>query len=170
MMKTQGRLLTAMMAVGLFAVPGLKAPADAATSRALAQPTPAQAQGVDKALGAAPAALKTDVAAAMPTLRPYIVTLMCVQDDTATRGLIEKFVGSHGTAMFNGWSGSMSPGKRIQHHDMVGCLTLTRIQNWKRVAANEFSFDIVFTAEDSGESYLWKNVVHKEPDGTWLIA
>jgi hypothetical protein len=170
MMKTQGQLLTALIAAGPAALLGLTAPAGAATSPALAQPTPAQAQGVDKALGSAPVALKSDVTAAMPTLRPYIVTLMCVQDDTATRGLIEKFVGSRGTTMFNGWSGSMSPGKRLQHHDMVGCLTLTRIQNWKRVAANEFSFDIVFTAEDSGESYLWKNVVHKEPDGTWLIA
>lgn len=149
---------------------GLAGPANAAPGPGLAQPTATQAAGVDKALGSAPALLKADVTAAMPTLRPYIVTLMCVQDDTATRGLIQKFVGSRGTTMFNGWSGSMSPGKRIQHHDMVGCLTVTRIQNWKRVAANEFTFDIVFTAEDSGESYLWKNVVHKESDGTWLIA
>jgi hypothetical protein len=122
MMKTQSRLLTALLAAGLAALPGLMAPADAAISPALAQPTPAQAQGVDKALGSAPVALKADVMAAMPTLRPYIVTLMCVEDDPATRGLIEKFVGSRGTA------------------------------------------------EDSGESYLWKNVIHKEPDGTWLIA
>jgi hypothetical protein len=121
-MKTQSRLLTALMVAGLAALPGLMAPADAATSPALAQPTLAQAQGVDKALGSAPVALKSDVTAAMPTLRPDIVTLMCVEDDPATRGLIEKFVGSRGTA------------------------------------------------EDSGESYLWKNVVHKEPDGTWLIA
>lgn len=107
---------------------------------------------------------------ALPTLRPYIVTSVCVQEDTATRGLIEKFVRSRGTTVFNGDLGSMSPGKRIKHHDMVGCLTLTRIQNWKRVAANELSFDIVFTAEDSDESCLWKNVVHKELDGVWLIA
>jgi hypothetical protein len=93
-----------------------------------------------------------------------------VQDDMATRGLVEKFVGSRGTVMFNGWSGAMSPAKRMQHHDMVGCLTVTRIQNWRRIAANEFAFDILFTADDSGESYLWQNKVHKEPDGTWLIA
>lgn len=63
----------------------------------------------------------------------------------------------------------MSPGERIKHHDMVGCLTLTRIQNCKRVATTR-SFDIVFTAEDSDKSYLRKNVVYKEPDGIWLIA
>lgn len=166
---TQNIFATKMIAA-VVAFAGLAGPANAAAGPALAQPTPVQAAGVDKALGSAPALLKADVTAAMPTLRPYIVTLMCVQDDTATRGLIQKFVGSRGTTMFNGWSGSMSPGKRIQHHDMVGCLTVTRIQNWKRVVANEFTFDIVFTAEDSGESYLWKNVVHKEPDGTWLIA
>ena len=165
-MKRRGSSIAIVLAEsGLLA--GLATPASAAS---LAQPTATQSQGVDKALGSAPPSLKADVSAALPTLRPYIITLMCVQDDTATRGLIQKYVGSRGTTMFNGWSGSMSPGKRLQHHDMIGCLTVTRIQNWQRVAANEFAFDIVFTAEDSGESYLWKNVVHKEPDGTWLIA
>lgn len=88
----------------------------------------------------------------------------------ATRGLVEKFVASQGTVMFNGCSGAMSPAKRMQHHDMVGCLTVTRIQNWRRIAANKFAFDILSTADDSGESYLRQNKVHKEPDGTWLIA
>jgi hypothetical protein len=158
------------MAAGVIALAGIPVQANAASVALLAKPNPAQAAAVDKALGSAPASLKADVTAALPTLQPYIVTLMCVQDDTATRGLIEKFVGSRGTAMFNGWSGSMSPAKRMQHHDMVGCLTVTRIQNWRRIAVNEIAFDILFTAEDSGESYLWKNIVHKEPDGTWLLA
>ena len=152
---------------GMLAASGI---ADAAPGLLLAPATQAQLQAAATALNSAPPALKADAQAAMPTLRPYILTLMCVQDDTATVGLIQKYVGSRGTAMFNGWSGAASPAKRMPHHDMVGCLTVTRIQNWKRVAANEFSFDIVFTADDSGESYLWKNVVHKEPDGTWLIA
>ncbi|SFO46320.1 hypothetical protein [Sphingomonas sp. OK281] len=47
---------------------------------------------------------------------------------------------------------------------------VTRIQNWRRIASNESEFDIVFTAEDSGESYVWKTLVQKEPDGTWVIA
>nr|WP_314466792.1 hypothetical protein [uncultured Novosphingobium sp.] len=163
----QTRFAATLMIAGLA---GLPAQADAARSPLLAQPEQAQAQALEKALASAPPALKADVAAALPTLRPYIATLMCVQDDRATQGLVEKFVGSRGTAMFNGWAGAMSPAKRMRHHDMSGCVTVTRIQNWKRVAANEFRFDILFTAEDSGESYLWNNVVHKEPDGTWLIA
>ncbi|WP_334181206.1 hypothetical protein [Novosphingobium sp.] len=154
---------------GAAVLAGLSVQADAASS-SLARPDPTQVQGLERALASAPAALKADVAAAMPTLRPFAVTLMCVQDDRATQGLVARFVGSRGTAMFNGWAGANSPGKRIRSHDMVGCLSVTRIQNWKRVAANEFKFDILFTAEDSGESYLWNTVVHKEPDGTWLIA
>jgi hypothetical protein len=122
------------------------------------------------ALNSAPAELKEDVLAAGPTLRPFVIALMCVQDDTATRGLVERFVGSRGTTMFNGWSGMMSPGKRMAHHDMVGCLNVERIQNWRRIAANEFGFDIIFTAPDSGESYKWPTVMHREPDGTWLVA
>lgn len=144
--------------------------AAATPGRLLAPATEAQLQAAAIALNSAPPALKADAQAAMPTLRPYILTLMCVQDDTATVSLIQKYVGSRGTAMFNGWSGSASPGKRMPHHDMVGCLTITRIQNWHRIAANEFGFDTVFTADDSGESYLWHTIVHKEPDGTWLIA
>jgi hypothetical protein len=152
---------------GVLAVSSI---ADAARGMLLAPATQAQLQAAATALNSAPPALKADAQAAMPTLRPYILTLMCVQDDTATVGLIQKYVGSRGTAMFSGWSGAASPAKRMPHHDMVGCLTVTRIQNWHRIAANEFGFDIVFTADDSGESYLWKNIVHKEPDGTWLIA
>ncbi len=159
-----GRLIG--MGMGMISLAGFSAQADAAVATLLAQPNPTQSAAVDKALGSAPASLKADVTAALPTLRPYIVTLMCVQDDMATRGLVEKFVGSRGTVMFNGWSGAMSPAKRMRHHDMVGCLTVTRIQNWRRIAANEFAFDILFTADDSGESYLWQNTVHKEPDGT----
>lgn len=152
---------------GVLAVSSI---ADAAPGMLLAPATQAQLQAAATALNSAPPALKADAQAAMPTLRPYILTLMCVQDDTATVGLIQKYVGSRGTAMFSGWSGAASPAKRMPHHDMVGCLTVTRIQNWHRNAANEFGFDIVFTADDSGESYLWHNIVHKEPDGTWLIA
>ncbi len=145
-------------------------PVAAGAATLLAPATTAQLQGAAVALNSAPAALKVDVAAAGPTIRPYLITLMCVQDDTATRGLVQRYVGSHGTTMFNGWSGMMSPGKRMPHHDMVGCLNVERIQNWRRVAANEFAFDIVFTAPDSGESYNWPTVMHREPDGTWLVA
>lgn len=141
-----------------------------AASQLLAPASQAQLAEAARALNSAPPALKADADAAMPTLRPYLITLMCVQDDSATVGLVQTYVGSRGTTMFNGWSGAFSPGKRMPHHDMVGCLDVTRIQNWRRIAANEFGFDIVFTAEDSGESYLWKTLVHKEPDGTWLIA
>lgn len=136
----------------------------------MAPATTAQLQQAAIALNSAPAALKTDVTAAGPTLRPFLITLMCVQDDSATRDLVQRYVGSRGTAMFNGWSGMMAPGKRMPHHDMVGCLNVERIQNWRRIAANEFGFDIVFTAPDSGESYVWPTVMHREPDGTWLVA
>lgn len=160
------RIVLAVCAAAL----AMSSVAVAAPGMLLASATQAQLQAAATALNSAPPALKADAQAAMPTLRPYILTLMCVQDDTATVGLIQKYVGSRGTTMFNGWSGAASPAKRMPHHDMVGCLTVTRIQNWHRIAVNEFGFDIVFTADDSGESYLWHNIVHKEPDGTWLIA
>jgi len=154
-----------LIGMGMIALAGLSAQADAAVTTLLAQPNPTQSAAVDKALGSAPASLKTDVTAALSTLRPYIVTLMCVQDDMATRGLVEKFVGSRGTVMFNGWSGAMSPAKRMQHHDMAGCLTVTRIQNWRRIAANEFAFDILFTADDSARATCGRTRSTRSPTG-----
>ena len=126
--------------------------------------------GATRALNSAPPALKADADAAMPTLRPYLITLIGVPDDTATVGLVQTYVRSRGTTMFNGWSRAFLPLKRMQHHDMVGCLGVTRIQNWRWIASNGFGFDIAVTAEDSGESFVWKTLVHKAPDGTWLIA
>lgn len=136
----------------------------------VATPTAAQSQGLDAALGTAPAVLRADVSAALPTLRPFLMTLMCVQDERSTQSLVQKFIGPRGTNIFAGWAGANSPAKRLRHHDMVGCLSVTRAQNWHRNALNEFAFDIIFTADDSGESVTWPNVVHREPDGTWLIG
>ena len=76
------------------------------------------------------------------------------------------YVGSRGTTIFDGWSGALSPRKTMQHPDMVGCLGVTRIQNWRWIASKEFAFDTAFAAEDSGESFVWKTLVHKAPDGT----
>jgi len=166
----QSRARPLSILAGLAAFGALASAANAAPLTTLARPSEKQIHNLEKALGSAPPPLKSDVAAALPTLRPFVVTLMCVQDDRATQGLVQKFVGSRGTTMFNGWAGANSPAKRIRSHDMGGCLSVTRIQNWKRTAANQFSFDILFTADDSGESYLWNTIVHKEPDGSWLIA
>jgi hypothetical protein len=87
--------------MGMIALAGFSARADAAVATSLARPSPARSAVVDKALSSAPASLRADVTAALPTLRPYLVTLMCVQYDMATRALVEKFVGSRGTVMFS---------------------------------------------------------------------
>jgi len=79
---------------------------------------------------------------------------------------VRTYVGSRGTTIFDGWSGALSPRKTMQHPDMVGCLGVTRIQNWRWIASKEFAFDTAFAAEDSGESFVWKTLVHKAPDGT----
>ena len=78
-------VMAAVSSVAMAAPGGLLAPA-----------SQAQLQAAATALNSAPPALKADAQAAMPTLRPYILTLMCVKDDTATVGLIQKYVGSRG--------------------------------------------------------------------------
>ena len=158
--------------IGVVALACLIAAGAAAAAKPalLAPATPDQLRQVALAMNSAPPALKADVTAAERTLAAYLITLMCVQDDNATKGLVDRFVGSRGTTMFNGWSGKLSPGKRMKHHDMVGCLNVERILNWRRIAPNEFAFTVVFTAPDSLESYRWPTTMHREPDGTWLVA
>ena len=158
--------------VGVIALAWLIAAGAAAADKPalLASATPDQLRQLAQAVNSVPPTLKVDVTAANRTVVEYLITLMCVQDDNATKGLVDRFVGSRDTTMFNGWSGALSPGKRMKHHDMVGCLNVERILNWRRITPNEFAFTVVFTAPDSLESYRWPTTMHREPDGMWLVA
>ena len=144
--------------------------ATAAQPTLLAPATPDQLRQFALAINSAPPTLEADVTAAERTIAGYLVTLMCVRNDNAPKGLVQRYVGSRGTTAFNGWSGKMSPGKRMEHHDMVGCLDVERILAWRRIAPDEFAFTVVFTAPDSLESYRWPTTMHREPDGAWLVA
>ncbi|GFO54497.1 hypothetical protein GMSM_15040 [Geomonas sp. Red276] len=62
-----------------------------------------------------------------------------------------------------------APMAAMQYHPKTQCLSVVRLDSWKMLARNAFSFRAVFVSDASGESRsLYYNMI-KEPDGAWLL-
>jgi hypothetical protein len=55
------------------------------------------------------------------------------------------------------------------YHPKSQCLTVTRLDNWRMLARNAFSFRAVFVSDASSESVQESYEMIKQPDGTWLL-
>ena len=62
-----------------------------------------------------------------------------------------------------------SEGGRFAHHNMLECVNVQRVKDWKMIAKNAFQFKVVYVAEDSGESTQMTYEMQKQPDGVWLF-
>lgn len=50
------------------------------------------------------------------------------------------------------------------------CVTVTKIQGWKLSAKNSLVFEVVYTADDSGEIVKKRYEVQKQGDDSWLFV
>lgn len=58
----------------------------------------------------------------------------------------------------------------MRYHDKGSCLTVTRVQGWRAPANNALEFEVVYTAEDSGEVFKLGHEAVRQPDGVWLFT
>jgi hypothetical protein len=49
------------------------------------------------------------------------------------------------------------------------CVTITKIQGWKLSAKNSLEFEVIYTADDSGEIVKKRYDVQKQGDDSWLF-
>lgn len=56
------------------------------------------------------------------------------------------------------------------YHNKAACLSVARIHGWKMQALNALSFEVVYLADDSGETVKADHEVVKQPDGAWLFS
>lgn len=56
----------------------------------------------------------------------------------------------------------------LTHHNRSTCLTLVRFQGWNMPARNILRYEVVYVADDSGESVKVSHELSKQPDGLWL--
>lgn len=57
-----------------------------------------------------------------------------------------------------------------KYHDKSACLTVLRIQGVTAPALNALRFEVVYLAEDSGESNIQQYELVKQPDAQWLVT
>lgn len=56
------------------------------------------------------------------------------------------------------------------YHNKAACLSVARVHGWKMQALNALSFEVVYLADDSGETVKADHEVVKQPDGAWLFS
>jgi hypothetical protein len=101
--------------------------------------------------------LKTMIAEAKPVLQKVLEMQACFHPNNSY-GMYQSNAG-----FFGGIGGYFS------HHNMLECLNVQRVKDWRMTAKNAFEFSVVFVAEDSGESGKRGYEMQKQPDGVWLF-
>ncbi len=131
----------------------------------LAALSDAQAAKLDTALNKPlqDAKMNGMVAEAKPIIRDVIGKLACLKDfDTTT---FSRYVAPNS----NQYHYAHGPASSTQYHNKSICLTVEKFRDWSALALNAFKFEVVFLAEDSGESVNRKYKLIKQPDGEWLF-
>jgi hypothetical protein len=104
---------------------------------------------------------------ATPSIKPFLEMLSCVNDYTGTKAL-----NAYATAGIDlsGPYVMLRPMRATTTHNKATCLTVTRIHGWTAPTKNSLKFEVVYTADDSGEVAKTKHEVIKQPDGSWLFS
>lgn len=137
--------------------------------RGYASATPEQgaviARELVKAVPAGP--IRAAETEAEPALKEFIERLSCMVDSTGASAM--NTYAAPGSNIAN-YLIAARPMSRTHYHAKSACLTVTRVQGWVAPAKNALRFEVVFTAEDSGEAVRTHQEFVRQPDGTWLAT
>jgi len=108
-------------------------------------------------------ALITD---ATPTIKEFIEKVSCLP--AGSNG----FSNSRRLAVYAASGANLfieSPLNSTPYHNKSACLTVKRIHGWGSSALNALNFEVVYIAQDSGESTKTNHQMVKQPNGAWLF-
>ncbi len=109
--------------------------------------------------------VKQNLLEAKETINAFLRTASCIQNYNGSSLNIYAAPG-HEFSSF----GFFSPITGTKYHDKNSCLTIVRIQGIAAPALNALRFEVVYLAEDSGESVKKQHELVKQPDGQWLFT
>ncbi len=121
--------------------------------------------GVELPKNATDLRTKTMVDEASATIRDMIERLSCMQNANNAAWMNATMVPGAGMGYY-----FSAPLPRARYHNQSACMTVTRVQGWSSPALNALSFEVVYVADDSGESSKTRHEMIKQPDGTWLFS
>lgn len=112
---------------------------------------------------AADARMQALINEASPTIKEFIEKISCLPYETAGKEFAA--YAAPGEHLYVN-----SPLKSTPYHNKSACLTVKKIQGWKSPALNALQFEVIYVAEDSGESTKTNHKIIKQPDGSWLFS
>ena len=101
---------------------------------------------------------------AAPTIKDYVERLSCIADGRGS-GSLNVFA-----APGVGFDNHYAPMVFMKYHNKAACLSVVRIHGWVAPALNALKFEVVYVADDSGESVKTNHQIVKQPDGNWLFT
>jgi hypothetical protein len=120
------------------------------------------AQELDKA--ASDARLAPIVDEAGPAIASFVQHMACMMPG-GSKAINAYAVPGQNLAMRLG----QGPMGRTRYHDKTTCMSVTRIHGWGAPANNAVRFEVVYTADDSGEIATYPHEAVRQPDGVWLF-
>ncbi|WP_194722388.1 hypothetical protein [Noviherbaspirillum malthae] len=111
-------------------------------------------------------AIAQAITEAAPVIRDFVKIHGCLNGYNGTF-LNPYFVPGKSEAAFN-YIGA--PMQQMRYHDKSSCVTVLRFGGWTMPARNALQFEVVYQAEDSGETVKSHHELRKQPGNEWLFS
>jgi hypothetical protein len=104
---------------------------------------------------------------AAPAITLMAERMGCLADNKGTSGLNELAAPNvnYGSALQYNY-----PMYHAKYHDKSSCLTVIRVSGWIAPANNALRYEVLFKADDSGETHAIKHETVRQPDSSWLFT
>lgn len=111
-------------------------------------------------------ALAQAISEAAPVIKNFVQINACLTGYNGT--FLNPYLVPGKSESSFGYLGAPMP--RMKYHDKSSCVTVLRFDGWAMPARNALRFEVVYQAEDSGESVKsWHELV-KQPSNEWLFS
>lgn len=140
-----------------------------AAMRGYAMATSAQSQAYKDEVGKniGNAKMRPLVTEAAPAIATFVGQLACLTDPSGASAL--NAYAAPGVDLQNRYVG-LRPMRLAKYHDKGSCMSVARVHGWKSPANNALQFEVLYKADDSGETAKLQHEAIRQPDGTWLFS
>lgn len=106
------------------------------------------------------------VSEAAPVIKNFLRTNACIPGYNGSA--LNLYAAPGKSYSSYGYIGAPMPLMRYHHKSI--CASVIRVHDWKMPARNALSFEVVYHADDSGETVKGHHVLVKQPSNEWLFT
>jgi len=110
--------------------------------------------------------LNNAVAEAAPTIAAFLKVNSCLRGYNGSS--LNVFAAPGKTYDNSNYIGSPLP--LMPHHSKSSCASVARVHGWSMPTKNSIRFEVLYVAEDSGETTKGRYDIQKQPTGEWLFT